>query len=230
MPGARRRWTGSAPRAPPSAWSATSPAWPVGSSPPTSSTRSTPGSRSCWAPSTPGRSARTAAGRLRLPQARAGPGVRRRAPRSATTPDRCVLVGDIGADVTAAGAAGAAGILVPTPATRPAEVAAAGARRRATCPAPWPTVLDRAALVGRATPRGPPRRRPGRPQRHRRGRAGHRPGDPRRRRRRRPGRPALRAARSRRRRPAARGGRGARWRCPGSTADPARSTRPTCGR
>ncbi|WP_329109175.1 HAD-IIIA family hydrolase [Micromonospora sp. NBC_01699] len=44
-----------------------------------------------------------------------------------TTPDRCVLVGDIGADMTAAGAAGAAGILVPTPQTRPEEIASAPA-------------------------------------------------------------------------------------------------------
>jgi HAD superfamily hydrolase (TIGR01662 family) len=41
-------------------------------------------------------------------------------------PARCVVVGDIGADVEAAEAAGAIGILVPTPATRPAEVRAAG--------------------------------------------------------------------------------------------------------
>jgi HAD superfamily hydrolase (TIGR01662 family) len=44
-----------------------------------------------------------------------------------TTPDRCVLVGDIGADMTAAGAAGAAGILVPTPQTRAEEIASAPA-------------------------------------------------------------------------------------------------------
>ncbi|WSA89668.1 HAD-IIIA family hydrolase [Micromonospora sp. NBC_01796] len=44
-----------------------------------------------------------------------------------TTPDRCVLVGDIGADMIAAGAAGAAGILVPTPQTRMEEIAAAPA-------------------------------------------------------------------------------------------------------
>lgn len=44
-----------------------------------------------------------------------------------TVPARCVLVGDIGRDMTAAGAAGAAGILIPTPATLPAEVAAAPA-------------------------------------------------------------------------------------------------------
>ncbi len=40
-------------------------------------------------------------------------------------PARCVVVGDIGADVEAAAAAGAAGIMVPTPVTRKQEVAAA---------------------------------------------------------------------------------------------------------
>jgi HAD superfamily hydrolase (TIGR01662 family) len=44
-----------------------------------------------------------------------------------TTADRCVVVGDIGRDMAAAGAAGAAGVLVPTDVTRPAEVAAAPA-------------------------------------------------------------------------------------------------------
>ena len=43
-------------------------------------------------------------------------------------PARCVVVGDIGADVGAAEAAGAVGILVPTPVTRPAEVTAAAHR------------------------------------------------------------------------------------------------------
>jgi HAD superfamily hydrolase (TIGR01662 family) len=42
-----------------------------------------------------------------------------------TTAARCVVVGDIGRDMAAAAAAGAAGILVPTPVTLPAEVAAA---------------------------------------------------------------------------------------------------------
>lgn len=42
-----------------------------------------------------------------------------------TTPQRCVVVGDTGADMVAAGAAGAAGILVPTAVTRPEEIAAA---------------------------------------------------------------------------------------------------------
>jgi len=40
-------------------------------------------------------------------------------------PSRCAVVGDIGADMGAASAAGARGVLVPTAATRPAEVAAA---------------------------------------------------------------------------------------------------------
>ena len=40
-------------------------------------------------------------------------------------PDRTVLIGDIGTDVAAARAAGTAAVLVPTPATRPEEVATA---------------------------------------------------------------------------------------------------------
>ncbi|MEU4215608.1 HAD family hydrolase, partial [Actinoplanes sp. NPDC026623] len=40
---------------------------------------------------------------------------------------RCVVVGDIGRDMTAAQAAGAAGVLVPTPVTRTGEIAAAPA-------------------------------------------------------------------------------------------------------
>jgi histidinol-phosphate phosphatase family protein len=43
----------------------------------------------------------------------------------AVDPLRCAVIGDIGADVEAARAAGMRGILVPTPRTRPAEVAAA---------------------------------------------------------------------------------------------------------
>lgn len=43
-----------------------------------------------------------------------------------TSASRCVMVGDIGRDVAAALAAGAAAVLVPTPVTRPEEVAAAG--------------------------------------------------------------------------------------------------------
>jgi HAD superfamily hydrolase (TIGR01662 family) len=40
-------------------------------------------------------------------------------------PERCAVIGDIGADVEAARAAGARGVLVPTPVTRSEEVAAA---------------------------------------------------------------------------------------------------------
>jgi histidinol-phosphate phosphatase family protein len=47
------------------------------------------------------------------------------AARLGVPPEHCVLVGDIGADVEAALAAGARGILVPNAATRPEEVAAA---------------------------------------------------------------------------------------------------------
>ena len=46
-------------------------------------------------------------------------------------PARCVVIGDVGSDVEAAAAAGAVGILVPTPVTRKSEVAAAP-RRAAT--------------------------------------------------------------------------------------------------
>ena len=48
-------------------------------------------------------------------------------------PARCVVIGDIAADVGAAQAAGAVGILVPTPVTLPAEVRAA-TQRAATLP------------------------------------------------------------------------------------------------
>ncbi|MGH8904499.1 MAG: HAD hydrolase-like protein, partial [Egibacteraceae bacterium] len=40
-------------------------------------------------------------------------------------PRRCVMIGDIGSDVEAARAAGAQAVLVPTPVTRPEEIAAA---------------------------------------------------------------------------------------------------------
>lgn len=45
--------------------------------------------------------------------------------RVCTAPSDCVVVGDIGADVEAARRAGAHGILVPTPETRPEETAGA---------------------------------------------------------------------------------------------------------
>jgi HAD superfamily hydrolase (TIGR01662 family) len=55
-----------------------------------------------------------------------GPGlVLRAAEELGVLPAECAVVGDIGADVGAAIAAGARAVLVPTPATRPEEVAAA---------------------------------------------------------------------------------------------------------
>nr|WP_221381304.1 HAD-IIIA family hydrolase [Actinoplanes polyasparticus] len=63
-----------------------------------------------------------------------------------TTPARCVLVGDIGRDIEAAQAAGAAAILVPTPVTLPGEVAAAPAVA-ATIEAAADLILQRDALV-----------------------------------------------------------------------------------
>jgi histidinol-phosphate phosphatase family protein len=49
----------------------------------------------------------------------------RAAERLGVDPARCVVIGDIGADVQAARAAGARAILVPTPITRAEEVAGA---------------------------------------------------------------------------------------------------------
>lgn len=46
----------------------------------------------------------------------------------AVDPARCVVIGDVAADTESAAAAGAAGILVPTPVTRRQEVAAAPRR------------------------------------------------------------------------------------------------------
>ena len=51
--------------------------------------------------------------------------IRRAAAELGVDPSRCVVIGDIGADVDAARAAGARGILVPTPMTRAEEVAGA---------------------------------------------------------------------------------------------------------
>jgi histidinol-phosphate phosphatase family protein len=47
------------------------------------------------------------------------------AERLGVEPERCAVVGDIGADLEAARAAGARGVLVPTPRTRREEVEAA---------------------------------------------------------------------------------------------------------
>ncbi|WP_204300776.1 HAD-IIIA family hydrolase [Actinoplanes campanulatus] len=66
-----------------------------------------------------------------------------------TTPERCVLVGDIGRDVEAALAAGAAGILVPTGVTLEAEVAAAP-HRAADLAGAADLILDRHRLLSPA--------------------------------------------------------------------------------
>ncbi|MFF8268431.1 D-glycero-alpha-D-manno-heptose-1,7-bisphosphate 7-phosphatase [Streptomyces sp. NPDC016562] len=50
--------------------------------------------------------------------------------RLGAAPERTAVIGDIGADVRAAAAAGARGVLVPTPVTLPEEVAAAGETAR----------------------------------------------------------------------------------------------------
>ena len=118
------------------------------------------------------------------------PGPRARAPPRdlGVAPGRCVVVGDIGADVEAAQAAGARGILVPTPATRSEEVAAAPevARRPGRRGRPDPGSASR---VGGVRPHDARR-----PARQRRRRAARRPGGPGGRRRRRGGSPCLRAA------------------------------------
>lgn len=77
--------------------------------------------------------------------------------RLAVPPERTVLIGDIGADVEAARAAGARGLLVPTAATRPEETAAAETTA-ADLFAAVRLVLDPAPV---AAPAGQPRRDPG---------------------------------------------------------------------
>ncbi|MDH6461713.1 histidinol-phosphate phosphatase family protein [Micromonospora sp. A200] len=69
-----------------------------------------------------------------------------------TSPGRCVLVGDIGRDMTAALAAGATGVLVPTPVTRPEEVAAAPHVAH-DLPAAVDEILRRQAAVRPTAPR-----------------------------------------------------------------------------
>ncbi|MFI6266399.1 HAD-IIIA family hydrolase [Micromonospora sp. NPDC051006] len=85
-----------------------------------------------------------------------------------TVATRCVMVGDIGRDVSAALAAGATAVLVPTPVTRPQEVAAApwlaadlpGAvaeilrRQHAVIPAAGPSRTRGTVLVVRADSAG----------------------------------------------------------------------------
>ena len=83
--------------------------------------------------------------------------------------ERCVVIGDIGADVGAARAAGARAVLVPTTATRPEEVAAAPA-----------VAADLVAAVELALAGGGAvRRRAGGPAGQRGRRAARRPGGPR---------------------------------------------------
>jgi HAD superfamily hydrolase (TIGR01662 family) len=80
--------------------------------------------------------------------------VERAAAALGTTPARCVVVGDIGRDMAAAAAAGAAGILVPTAVTRPDEVAAAPAGARDLAAAA-DLILERETLVTAAPRPGP---------------------------------------------------------------------------
>lgn len=74
----------------------------------------------------------------------------------ATVPGRCVVVGDIGRDMAAAGAAGAAGILVPTAATRCAEIAAAPSVAGDLAQA-VDLILRRQRLLTPPSPPSPPR-------------------------------------------------------------------------
>ena len=128
---------------------------------------STPGSRSCSARSTPGRSARTPsrrptrpACRCRKPAAGAGAGRRARAPAAPLPGPGAWWSATSARDMTAAAAAGAAGILVPTPVTRAEEVAAAPAVVGDLAGA-VDLILRRQRLVGTARrPPGARRRRP----------------------------------------------------------------------
>jgi histidinol-phosphate phosphatase family protein len=99
---------------------------------------------------------RTTACRCRKP----APGLVLDAARAlGTTPDRCVVVGDVGRDMVAAAAAGSTGILVPTPVTLPEEVAGAPAAAGDLAGA-VDLILRRERLVaGRPGPRRPAARR-----------------------------------------------------------------------
>ncbi|WP_454195681.1 D-glycero-alpha-D-manno-heptose-1,7-bisphosphate 7-phosphatase [Nocardia sp. Marseille-Q1738] len=70
----------------------------------------------------------------------------------AIEPARCVVIGDIGSDIEAALAAGAGAILVPTPRTRPAEIAHA---ERMAAVAPDLTAAVTLALTGVRKEEGP---------------------------------------------------------------------------
>ena len=67
----------------------------------------------------------------------------RAAARLGVDPAACVVIGDIGADVEAAAAAGARGILVPTPRT----LRARRSRRRAEVAADLEAAVERALAV-----------------------------------------------------------------------------------
>jgi histidinol-phosphate phosphatase family protein len=87
-----------------------------------------------------------------------GPGLVYAAARAlGTEAARCVVVGDIGRDMGAALAAGATGVLVPTPVTLPGEITAAPSVV-ADLPAAADAILARHAPPG---PAGPDRPRPG---------------------------------------------------------------------
>ena len=77
------------------------------------------------------------------------------AERLGVDPGACVVIGDIGADVAAARAAGARGILVPTAQTRPEEVDAAG-EVAADLVAAVELALSPAPTAGRGSRSAPP--------------------------------------------------------------------------
>ena len=94
------------------------------------------------------------------------PGLVYRAARALrTAPSRCVVVGDIGGDVAAAGAAGAAAVMVPTAATRPDEIAAAPAVAGDLAGAVDLILRRERLLTGGGDLRGDRNRRAGRPGR-----------------------------------------------------------------
>ena len=133
------------------------------------------GSTSCSARSTPSSTARTAR-TTAAPAASPRPGmVKAACAELDVDPARCVVIGDIGADVEAAAAAGAVGILVPTPVTRRAEVAPRRDRRRRPTAAAVDVVLGGGDWLDRP-------HRPRRPARQRRRRAAAGPAGPGRRR------------------------------------------------
>ena len=137
--------------------------------------RSTPASRSCSARSGRGRSAPTARTTAAAAASPHPASCCARPPSSASTPRRCVVIGDIGADVEAARAAGARGVLVPTPAhparggrgrarggarpcPRRSSCCWAGARDGRTCSSPASTTTATCCWPGRPCGRWRPGR------------------------------------------------------------------------